>query len=112
MEFRKVMQQWKRMCNTFFIGKDWACDKTCPMYVYEFCHRPEAKYPVPIEFNHIETEGIEKIIMGWAAEHPEIVYPTWGAYLHSLHNIPSSRELSQPIPADIAQKLGLQPKEG
>lgn len=54
--------------------------------------------------------------MAWAAEHPEPVYPTWidvlilyGVtdetgynYLDSAYNH---------IPADIAEKLGIEPKE-
>jgi hypothetical protein len=57
--------------------------------------------------------------MKWATEHPEPVYPTWGEYLEKV--IPhGSREtaltfaifaMNHPISADIAEKLGIEPKE-
>ena len=52
----------------------------------------------------------EKRVMSWAAEHP-VVYPTWENWLTTL-GVQSFNELSKPIPADIAQKLGIEPKEG
>jgi hypothetical protein len=64
----------------------------------------------------------EKAIMDWAAEHPEPVYPTWVEYLVGIGVIPHEIRLEtadtlmdthllKPIPADIAQKLGIEPKE-
>jgi hypothetical protein len=29
---------------------------------------------------------IEKIVMSWAAEHPEPKYPTWMEYLFTIYN--------------------------
>ena len=64
--------------------------------------------------------NIEKEVMAWAAEHPAPVYPTWGEWLMSIgvingvhpHGaIDALGNLKQPIPADIAQKLGIEPKE-
>ena len=62
----------------------------------------------------------ERIIMDWAAGHPEPVYQTWGEWLERV--IPHGNgdtaltfavyAMRQPIPADIAEKLGLEPKEG
>ena len=63
--------------------------------------------------------------MSWAAEHPEPVYPTWGDWLAEIGLISWGNngdgvysvmvptfKMCTKIPADIAQKLGLQPKEG
>jgi hypothetical protein len=62
--------------------------------------------------------------MAWATEHPEPVYPTWEQYLADLMTAdmkadktdnPNSVEnymRKTRIPADIAQKLGIEPKEG
>lgn len=59
--------------------------------------------------------------MTWAEEHPEPVYPTWWEYLTRIHVIfPAMGDFQKcvddlattPIRSDIAQKLGLQPKEG
>lgn len=45
-----------------------------------------------------------KVVMG------DEVYPTWENWLTTL-GVQSFNELSNPIPADIAQKLGIEPKE-
>ena len=58
---------------------------------------------------------LEEALLSWAAEHPEPVYPSylevfwWG---HKKTWAEIKDVLASPIPADIAQKLGLQPKEG
>ncbi|MBP5710006.1 MAG: hypothetical protein J6W84_03410 [Bacteroidales bacterium] len=82
-----------------------------------------------------EPDYIEREVMSWAAEHPEPVYPTWVEWLNSIgltkHDTGQfcvhkpnlySYEIKEvdilneaaykPIPADIAQKLGIEPKEG
>lgn len=82
----------------------------------------------PEEIKH----GLECIIMAWAAEHPEPRYPTWNEWQDST--FPNrSRDVSpcefddasrfncalmkcdecmnEPIPADIAEKLGIKPIE-
>lgn len=88
------------------------------------------------EFNETGSQ-----IQSWAAEHPEPVYPTWGEWLEqqgicfsSITNysyvngitIPEvfnyqiegktafmcGDKVNEPIPADIAEKLGIEPKEG
>lgn len=60
----------------------------------------------------------ENIIAAWAAEHPEPVYETW---LEFIKRFETGRPKSDKdfiywmgttsIPADIAQKLALEPKE-
>ena len=62
----------------------------------------------------------EQTIMQWAAEHPEPVYQTWREWLLSVGVISPgvakdiwfdyNGRFNSPIPADIAQKLGLTPK--
>jgi hypothetical protein len=62
---------------------------------------------------------IEKRIRSWAAEHPEPVYPTWLEFVKAYE---TGKPKSDPdfiywmgtssIPADLAQKLGIEPKEG
>ena len=89
-------------------------------------------YPLE-EYNDTLIANIEKNVMQWAAEHPEPVYPTWLEWLKSMGVIPYlmglvivrdvdgtfddghvniTENALKEIPADIAQKLGLQPKEG
>jgi hypothetical protein len=63
-------------------------------------------------------EVAEKVIAKWAAENPEPVYPTWVEWLAANKVIvpielwDAFKVSSQPIPADIAEKLGIEPKEG
>ena len=107
-DFVQTMKDWRRMCQ--FMDKEYgnsSCDK-CPLggcsAVYEMCGKEN-------------FANMERDISAWAAEHPEPVYPTWidvmkmygvtdetgYCYLDSAY---------KPIPADIAEKLGIEPKEG
>jgi hypothetical protein len=109
------MKDWRRMCQ--FMDKEYgnsSCDN-CPLSgcsaVYEMCGKEN--------FTNMERD-----ISAWAAEHPEPVYPTWYDYLHSIGvlykkhtaggDVPEIHwgNMMTPIPADIAQKLGIEPKEG
>jgi hypothetical protein len=78
---------------------------------------------------------LEDAVVEWAEENPEPVYPTWEEWLQSIgvmessegllrriqgqllidgipaHAVPTSKVL-RPMDADIAQKLGIEPKEG
>ena len=112
-EFQEVMRQRARMC------KSYAKCENCALDVFPSCsHYPDDK-----------LEMAERIIMDWAAEHPEMRYPTWkewsdstfpDAYIqiapcafmqcHIIDKKCSKSEcLNIPIPADIAQKLGIKP---
>lgn len=109
--FQEVMRQYKRMCR----GKAYSA---CDFYKFKMslsqqmaCLRFLKEYPVEAE----------ALVMNWAAENPEPVYPTWGEWLmsigvingvHPYGAIDALGNLKQPIPADIAQKLGIEPKEG
>ena len=118
-EFQEVMRQWKRMCDKYFDGKNWVCSKTCPMYVFEVCSKPTVKYPVPLEIGQDLAHEIDCVIMSWAAEHPEPVYPTFREWLISIgvigqmstHSVIADKLDMTSIPANIAQKLGIEPKE-
>ena len=112
MDFVQTMKDWRRMCQ--HMDKEYgnsSCDN-CPLggcsAVYEMCGKEN--------FTNMERD-----ISAWAAEHPEPVYPTWGEWLMSIGvisglfpngAIDALGNLKQPIPADIAQKLGIEPKEG
>jgi hypothetical protein len=54
-----------------------------------------------------ELQEAETIITTWVAEHTEPVYPSWWEWLAA-----GGLDPDDPIPADIAQKLGIEPKEG
>ena len=106
-EFQEVMRQYYRMCNGYI------CASSCPMKDHEtqFC---ESMGRIATDMG---AEKVERIILDWAAEHPEPVYPTWVEWLRQIGVVPSEQKcfhswLFDHIPADIAEKLGLQPKEG
>lgn len=122
MDFVQTMKDWKRMCNAMEQEDEYtACDKCdlrdfgCPANYEKECDSADWKH-------------IENVIAKWAAEHPESLYPTWGEWLEKqgvVKKVLSPRyeedgtccyiamyEIKKPIPADIAQKLGIEPKEG
>ena len=105
-EFREVMAQFARLCDYYSQN---GCHG-CPVDEEGFncaCKKQGC--------SKSSAEDLEAIIMSWAAEHPEPVYPTWidvmkmygvtdetgYCYLDSAY---------KPIPADIAEKLGIEPK--
>lgn len=116
-EFQEMVRELHRLCETQRRLHENTCNK-CPIKIATMgtifqCYRYVLEKP----------KEAENIIMSWAAEHPEPVYPTWGEWLMQLGVMGrTSREMSNPyyaeakaaspIPADIAQKLGIEPKEG
>ena len=109
-EFTEVLRQRARMCNSYAKCRD------CGLDVFSSC----SYYPVD------KMEQIERVIMDWAVAHPEPRYPTWNEwYQECLPDAPFKCRrafmniscgirycdecLSEPIPADIAQKLGIKP---
>jgi hypothetical protein len=129
------MKEWRRMCAVYSTDDDDCC-KGCPMLDLDFdehgCDAIFSDWSKAADWKKVEDT-----INEWAAEHPEPVYPTWSEWLYSVgvfedkpipmpmlssngdtedcnivcHNIATSKA-DEPIPSDIAQKLGLQPKEG
>lgn len=75
-----------------------------------------------------DVKKLENEVMSWAAEHPEPVYPTFGEWLEKqgiVKLVNSDRyeedgrkvymlleSVENKIPAELAQKLGIEPKEG
>ena len=118
-EFAEVMRQAKRMCDNYGCGE-------CPLYNGEVCQ-------LGTDHDGDDYSDMERIIMAWAAEHPEQRYPTWNQwwednfwdaserippckgyfmYLGDLREecrIPCEKCMDTPIPAGIAEKLGVKP---
>lgn len=118
-EFQEVMYQMHRFCNSM------TCDcQDCEIYQYS---NGVCLYDIRMKDN---GAALEKKIMSWAANHPEPKYPTWRQWLirqglvdfkpYWSPNIPTgnttiaclSSKALEPISADIAEKLGIEPKEG
>lgn len=117
-EYQEVMKQKQRMCRLYTY-----CSKGCPLNDIDFCGKNSGE-KIQADFAEVERR-----VMEWAAEHSEPVYPTWAEYLktHGFPggiSIPLDCELrgcppierfvwlaENHIPADIAEKLGVEPKE-
>lgn len=123
-QFSEVMRQAKRMCEAF---RDGNCSK-CPIGNANVL---ECGITVTSE---MDCEELERRVMQWAAEHPEHVYPSWNewykksfqdAYYDGNRMCPMifgdgencnsesdcDKCRDRPIPAEIAEKLGIKPKE-
>ena len=116
MEFVEVMKQMMRMCAHLSPTCN-GCKLCLGKGTDEFCG--EAPRDILSD-----PALVEAAVMSWAAENPEPVYPRWIEWLHDNgiildagqhdeieHWVPGL-EAMKPIPADIAVKLGIKPKEG
>ena len=113
--FQEVMRQFDRMCKA-----NAGCSG-CPLH-----KRDGVSDGCSIGAFVNDSGRIEREIMSWAAEHPEPVYPTWYEFLktnawewmrENCRDWPRDdktwhRFINEArIPADIAEKLGIEPKE-
>lgn len=122
MDFVQTMKDWRRMCNAIQSENQkspsgsWCSN--CP--IEQFCViDTEIKDSTDDVFRIIDER-----VQTWADKNKEPVYPTWYDYLHSIGILYNKHvaggdvteihwgNMMTPIPADTAQKLGLQPKEG
>lgn len=126
-EFKEVMEQRSRMCK-HYLSTDISCEN-CPLdkarknTMFQ-CFRYVAEY----------YQEAENVIMEWAVEHPEPQYPTWTEWLskQGFVELKAGQFVKQteneyvyecktvailtdkaavPIPADIAEKLGVEQRE-
>ena len=119
-EFKEVMKQAARMCRAHD-----ECEK-CPVNVIADMVPSGCLFGSRIDAGYIEEK-----IMSWAAEHPEKIYPTWKEwqdtnfpnndslirpcifeseeYFNCKEEIGCEKCMNKPIPAEIAEKLGIKP---
>lgn len=119
-EFTEVMRQARRMCEAF---RDGHCSE-CPIGNATVL---ECGITVTSE---MDCEEVERRVMQWAQEHPEPVYPTWEEgwkqlfpngidtpcpleygkkYGRDCINLSCRSCKQRPIPAEVAEKLGIKP---
>ena len=101
-EFQEVARHWKRMCKRYWTAT--SCHG-CPIAEHEHGFEACSAYEIGVV-------KMEELVMAWAEEHPEPVYPTWYEFLTSRYHKAWEAIGCDSIPADIAQKLGIEPKEG
>lgn len=98
-EFVEVVTQYNRMCSTY-LKRD--CSH-CPMIEMvddDFCCSDYMiEYP----------RNTENIVMQWAVENPEPIYPKWIEYIGGLYPMDAGQAIYEQIPEDIAKKLGIEP---
>lgn len=121
-EFTEIMRQAKRMCA----GGGGMCGaNNCPLDNGYACHL------LP-DHDGEDYNEVERIIMDWAKEHPEPVYPSWEEGWRQLFpetchvpcpnnygpeyrvpncmtDAPCTACKSRPMPAEVAEKLGIKP---
>ena len=108
-EFQEIIKQFRRMC--WYYQRQVKCDG-CPMAGCNISQCRKLAFDRPDE--------TEIIVTKWAAEHPEPVYPSIAKYLEQFGIIirrdgtleADFFKAHEPMNADIAQKLGIEPKEG
>ena len=116
-EFVDVLKMARRMCKSIDDCGD------CPLMdaSTELCYLDKC----PKEYNDKDFIRHEAAIMKWAAENPEIRYPTWRDHFrdaeitirpcmyinftdaHCRDYKGCTNCANQPIPAEIAEKLGI-----
>lgn len=126
MEICDFLKSWKRMCNSMTEMN--GCED-CP--IVKNTHNARCG-DMPCEMQDVEsiTREVEK----WAKAHPKPVYPTWREWLEEqgvldieyvprtsstasttnkyVHTVRTCPSFYHPIPADIAEKLGIKSKNG
>lgn len=119
-DFVQTMKDWRRMCKHYSdesmkAGQP-SCVDICPLGHNTACGIIEDALDSDIEV-------MAKEVAKWVAEHPEPVYPTWWKYMCMIGVIPNDlgdktlgevtieRLMHITVPADIAAKLGIDPKE-
>lgn len=121
-EFAKVLRQAKRMCAAH---GGMCISRNCPLDNGEACR-------LTADQDGEDCSDVERIIMAWAAEHPVPRYPSWQEWQERMfpdrsrdispcefddisrfncQEIKCSECMQEPIPADIAAKLGIKPIE-
>lgn len=122
--FAQIMHDWQRMCKYFDEHYHEDCCHICPIQNCGAIWEME---------DTTDWGEIEEIVNTWSAEHPEPKYPSWREYLkkiglideqhiqfqeYSPNNVYYKTEknaailnekANQPIPAKIADVLGLEP---
>ena len=116
--FQEVMRQAQRMCE-YRRKRGLKCNDC------------DAVHICGLEIRHVGLDTLcadADAVMAWAAEHPAPKYPTFGEWLEKqgiVKLVNSHRyeedgrkvymlleSVENQIPADIAQMLGIEPKEG
>ena len=121
-DFVQTMKDWRRMCNAYTTDDESCCEGCRVVDLRE--HGCGAIFEMD---DSTDWQRYADAIAAWAAENPEPIYPTWKEWLEEQRVVVHFDSVNEkgkkvkweltnksncPIPADIAQKLGIEPKEG
>ena len=112
-EFSEVMRQWSRMCGAM-LDQEGKCENCGLLKTYRVC------CGVPNAATSEDFAEVERVVMAYAAEHPEPVYPSIAKYLERFGIIiccdgslqADFFKANKPMSADMAKLLGISPGEG
>lgn len=109
-DFVKTMHDWSRMCEAQRTAKNLPIED---VDYCQFCPLSGTDCYESFDLPTNKLERIEKVVKEWVAENPE--YPTWIDWLMDVGAISkdmwSVSELQKHIPKEIAEKIGVVPKE-
>lgn len=127
-EFVEVMRQARRLCETKKCRECPLANRD-PSIGIAMC----MLHPSKNSEDDVDYAEVGSVIMQWAEEHPEPVYPSWAEGWKQLfpagENIPClglfdtkyydgacmerscAKCKNAPMPAEVAEKLGIKPKE-
>lgn len=104
-EYSEVIKQFKRMCRyTNHSGLPNECPLYCKGHGCNISH---------CRLLAFEDKKFQNVVMSWAAEHPEPVYPAWRDWLRDLYGNPNMTMtdiLESPIDPEIARRLNIVPR--
>ena len=114
-KYNYVIKHFKRMCRYY---NNRASQNECPLYCKG--HGCNISHCRMLAF---DDKKFQNVVMTWAETHKEPVYPSWMEYIMDVqHDCVAAYNggndtlwkwmWTTPIPADIAEKLGVEPKEG
>lgn len=112
-DYSDVIKHFKRMCRYY---NNRATQNDCPLYCKG--HGCNISHCRMLAF---DDKKFQNVVMTWAETHKEPVYPLWMEYImdvqpdcvkayNSGNDTLWKWMWTTPIPADMAQKLGVEPK--
>ena len=112
-EFQIVAKEIERLCKTY---QNKCRTDECPLYLEDLCYAQTMSH-----IHDYETGELESVVMRWSEEHPAPEYPYMIDVLYDVFNMPKGLNVSNAgiwewlntirISEDVAEKLGIEPKE-
>lgn len=110
MTFEETMREWRRMCDTEAAKDEVNCGE-CPF------HAHDGMCGYIFDLDPTKFEEMAGSIKHWSDTHPKVQYPTWGDWFLKRGQVAVTSNgychwgdlLNTPIPAEIAEKLGVDP---